>query len=439
MDTFQINRALAAGEVDEPGVLPKLEELSEERFVFRMDFGLARLPTETGVIIIRGARQYGKSTWLQRQIKETVRRFGPGTAFYLNGDELRNRADLIERIRALIPLFESKAPVRRLFIDEITAVIDWQKALKILLDAGEFRNVLLVTTGSKAGDLRHGAERLPGRKGKLGRSAYIFTPVSFVEFKRVCASDIPGEHLLPAYLISGGSPPACAALASTGRLPEYIFEMVRDWVYGEFAASGRSRAMLLGVMECLYRFACTPVGQSKLAREAGLANNTVAAGYIDLLADLMCVAPSFAWDSAKKRSNRRRPCKFHLTNMLFGTAWHPRKPRSPREYLSLPENKQGAILEWTVAQECWRRAAIRGDEIPESMNFWQGGDHELDFVLNPESFLEVKRGKTSPLDFAWFPASFPCGRLVVISDSRYETAQITGVTMEDFLLGVDPH
>ena len=35
--------------------------------------------------------------------------------------------------------------------------------------------------------------------------------------------------------------------------------------------------MLLGVLECLYRFAGTPSGQSKLAREAGLANNTVAA------------------------------------------------------------------------------------------------------------------------------------------------------------------
>jgi hypothetical protein len=32
-------------------------------------------------------------------------------------------------------------------------------------------------------------------------------------------------------------------------LPDYIIEMWRDWIYGEFAASGRSRAMLLGVLE----------------------------------------------------------------------------------------------------------------------------------------------------------------------------------------------
>ena len=103
MNTFEINKALAAGDVITSGVLPKLEELSEEPFVFQIDFGLSQLPEESGVILIRGARQYGKSTWLQEQIKATVQQFGPGTAFYLNGDELRDWAALIEQIRMLLP------------------------------------------------------------------------------------------------------------------------------------------------------------------------------------------------------------------------------------------------------------------------------------------------------------------------------------------------
>ena len=89
-----------------------------------------------------------------------------------------------------------------------------------------------------------------------------------------------------------------------------------------------------------------------------------------------------------------------------------------------------------MAQESWRRAAIRGDEIPETMNYWQGGNHELDFVVGPELFLEVKRGKTSPLDFAWFPAIFPGGHLTVISNSRFETDRVAGITMTDFLMEV---
>jgi hypothetical protein len=54
--------------------------------------------------------------------------FGPCSSFYLNGDE-------------------------------ISAVPDWQRALKRLVDAGELRNVLTCTTGSR-----------PGRAGSPGPS-----------------------------------------------------------------------------------------------------------------------------------------------------------------------------------------------------------------------------------------------------------------------------
>lgn len=434
MNTSEVNQELARGEVYREGVLPKLDELAGEKFVFQTDFGLSVLPEAPGVIMVRGARQYGKSTWLQAQIRQTVATHGPGSTFYVNGDEVRDGQALSEQIRWLLPLFSVKAPVRRLFIDEITAVRDWTKALKALLDSGELRHVLLVTTGSKAADLRHGTERLPGRKGKLARTAYIFTPLSFAEFKRVCASTLPAAHLLPAYLLAGGSPPACAAMAATGRLPDYVIEMVRDWIYGEFAAGGRSRAMLLGVLECLYRFAGTPAGQSMLAREAGLANNTVAAGYVEALSDLMCVATAFAWDADRKRSNRRRPCKFHMTNLLVSTAWHPSHLRTPDDYLNLPEATQGAMLEWAVAQENWRRSVLRGDEMPDVMHYWQGGQHELGFALGPNDFVEVKRGRTGPLDFAWFPKSFPDGHLTVVGANRFETDRVVGVTLEDYLL-----
>ncbi len=435
MNLFEVNQELVRGEITKPGVFPKLDDLAESPFVFNADFGLNTLPVEAGLIMVRGARQYGKSTWLQSQIQKTIQSFGSGSAFILNGDELRNGQALVEQIRTLLPMYSASAPVRRLFIDEITAIKDWIPALKAVLDAGELRRVLLVTTGSKAGDLRHGAERLPGRKGKLARTTYLFTPISFAEFKRVCASSMEESLLLPSYILSGGSPPACAEVAATGRLPDYLIEMVRDWIYGDFAAAGRSRPMLLGVMECLYRFAGTPVGQSKLAREAGLANNTVAAGYVEGLSDLMCMASSFAWDADHQRVNRRRPCKFHMTNLLVGMAWHPKHIRTPEDFLGLPEDMQAPLLEWAVAQECWRRAALRGDEIPEAMQYWQGGDHELDFVLGANEFLEVKRGRTSPLDFAWFPKSFPHGRLTVVGANRFETDQIVGVTLTDFLEG----
>lgn len=196
----------------------------------------------------------------------------------------------------------------------------------------ELNQVLVVTTGSKAVDLRRGAERLPGRKGRLDRTEYWFTPVSYVEYMRVCGGVFPPKDRLPAYLLSGGSPPALLSLIEQGRIAPYVVEIVRDWIYGELAAAGRSREMLLGVLEFLYRFGGNPVGYSKLARDAGMANNTVAAGYIEQLSDLLCVAPCFAWDESRRRINRKRPCKFHMINLLCATAWHPARMCIPSDF-----------------------------------------------------------------------------------------------------------
>lgn len=140
--------------------------------------------------------------------------------------------------------------------------------------------MLVVTTGSKSADLRHGSERLPGRRGRLARTTYLFTPISYAEFVRV-SGEVFGADAPIAWLLSGGSPVALAELTRTGRLPEYVLETTRDWVLGEVLSEGRSRASLQAVMSVLLRRGGTPVGQALLAREAGLANNTVASGYVD--------------------------------------------------------------------------------------------------------------------------------------------------------------
>ena len=433
MDAHQTNTALAVGRIDEPGLFPRLEALQAAPYRFKTRFGLDELPRQPGLILVRGARQYGKSTWLEEQIRQTLAEHGPGTAFYVNGDELRSVSDLIEAIRSLLPLFSPAAQLRRLFIDEITAIENWETGLKRLVDSGELRDVLVVTTGSKAADLRHGSERLPGRKGRLDRTAYLFAPVSFAEFRRVCGAAL-GTDTLAAYLLSGGSPLACGELAATRRLPEYTIEITRDWIYGEFAATGRKRAALLGVLECLHRFGGTPVGQAKLAREAGLANNTVAAGYIELLMDLLCVAAAHPWDPSKGRVNRRRPCKYHFTNTLVAVAWHPARLRTLDDFRALPGEERAKFVEWLVAQELWRRAAVRGEETPEQMAFWQASGHELDFVTSPQAAVEVKIGSTNPLEFAWFPRTFAKGRLTVIGQDRWAAGRLTGATLEQFLL-----
>ena len=42
------------------------------------------LPSQPGIITIRGARQIGKSTWLELQLNQTIEDYGLGSAFFLN-------------------------------------------------------------------------------------------------------------------------------------------------------------------------------------------------------------------------------------------------------------------------------------------------------------------------------------------------------------------
>lgn len=433
MDVSLVNKLLTSDLEHPESIFPRLVEVAKSRHVFLVDFGLKTLPLASGVLLVRGARQYGKSTWLEGQAVATFREFGPGSAYHLNGDEIGEARVLVDAIRALLPLYRQEAVVQRLFIDEITAISDWERALKVLADAGELQRILVVTSGSKATDLRQGGERLPGRKGKLDRTAYIFTPISYREFHRVCGAEL-GERTLSAYLLSGGSPVACSELAENGRLPEYVLEMTRDWVYGECALSGRSRASLLAVLDCVARHGTSPLSQAQLARDTGLANNTVAAGYLELLANLLSLASAFPWDASRRIRVLRRPAKHPFTNLLVAATWHPERPRSIEDIERLSPAARGSFWEWAVAQELWRRRAKRGEELPEIMAFWQSKEHEIDFVASADELLEVKAGSTSPHEFTWFARTFPLARLKVIGSHRFAAGAVSGVTMEDFLL-----
>ncbi len=433
MDVNTINGHLAAGTLADVGMFGHLQRLANSPFVFKHSFGLDVLPTEPGIIVVRGPRQYGKSTWLEQQIVATIQTFGAGTAFYLNGDFLADAEQLSRELEQLARIFNTDAPVKRIFIDEITAIKDWERILKRLVDNGTLDKILIITTGSDAFDLRRGVERLPGRKGKLAKTNYLFTPLSYRNFYDVCHSLLK-EKTLIAYILSGGSPIACTELASSGFLPDYVIQLVRDWIEGTFARDGRQRASLVNVLAGICRFGGTPVGQAKLAREANLANNTIAQAYIESLNDLGCVVPAFSYDAQRNNLILRKPCKYHFINLLAAATYYPSCLRRVADFEQLPPSEQGLWYEWIVAQELQRRSVLRQGEILAPLAFWQSKNHEIDFYDDKYGYIEVKRGSCTPFEFGWFSEQFKGQVLTVINQNTFSTPFVKGVTLEDFLL-----
>jgi len=428
-----MNELLARGEIDREDMWPRIVEMESKAAQFRFEFGLDKIPTTPGLITIRGPRQYGKSTWLDMNLRWSIQDFGKGSAYSLNGDEIPTSEDLIMEMENLHASYSKKAKVKRLFIDEITAVPDWEKAIKRLIDRGLFRDVLIITTGSKASDLRHGAERLPGRKGKLPRSEYIFLPISYREFKANTRGEL-GDKAWIAYLLTGGSPIACNDIYQFEHLPEYFIQLIRDWIIGETVASGRSRIFLTQHLQIIFKYGGAPVGFAKLAREGGLANNTVASGYVEQLSDLLSVLPSWPIETESHMMQMRKPCKYHFINLAAAVAFHPSGLRYVHEFEHLAPKIQSTFLEWLVAQELWRRSVLARVDNPEAIGFWASKDHEIDFVTPDGKFFEVKRGAANPLEFAWFPKIFPKEELTVICTTPFESKQVRGITVEQFLL-----
>ena len=202
---------------------------------------------------------------------------------------------------------------------------------------------------------------------------------------------------------------------------------------GECAASGRDRSSLLAVVEAVLRRGGTPVSQASLARDAGLANNTVAAGYLELLADLLFLGRSHAWDESRKIAVRRRPAKRPPVNLLAAVAFDRARLRSVDDFLALPDDEKGKWWEWLVAQEIWRRAARRGEPVPEDLLHWRTKEREIDFVVDPDLLVEVKRGEARALDYSWFPRSFPDARLRIVTRTPFAAGRIRGWTMADLL------
>ncbi len=433
MNVDQINALLLNGELDKKGLFPKIEILEKSKVQFEFDFGLPRLPSEAGILFIRGPRQFGKSTWLEMTLKQHIEKYGAGSGLYLNGDEIVNSDQLLVKLRELVNLFSPKAKHKVIFIDEITALKHWEKSLKILSDRNELSDILVVTTGSKATDLKRGQEKLPGRKGRLNRSDYLFLPISYSEFSKK-TKNLLGKNTLLSYLLTGGSPIACLEIAVNREIPEYVVTLTKDWVFGETALAGRDRSSLLSAFEVFYRFGGSPVGQTKLAKHAGLANNTVAAGYVDFLQNLVCVGTSNYWDIHKNRIDRKKPAKFHFINLLVALAFSQNRIRSVADFLALAPEAQGMWWEWLVAQEIHRRQALAFSDLPEYFYYWRNSEHEIDFVNFQNQFIEVKRGGSSALEFKWFPKLFPKKKLLVLNKKSFSSQYVTGIGFEEWLL-----
>ena len=150
----------------------------------------------TVVYTLRGPRQVGKTTLIKLQIQEFLsdRLISPWNIFYYSFDLIQTRSEMVEIIETYLRLCKKYRDTSKrtcLFLDEVSAIKEWQKGIKWIIDQNLLENCTVLATGSHAANIINAAERLPGRKGRIKDPHHrLLRPMTFSEFVRIQDKDI---------------------------------------------------------------------------------------------------------------------------------------------------------------------------------------------------------------------------------------------------------
>jgi predicted AAA+ superfamily ATPase len=179
---------------------------------------------EEVIYILRGPRRVGKTTLLKLRIKGLLEKgVPPENIFYFQCDAIENPKQLITVIDNYLTQQRREEEWAYLFIDEVSMLVDWQKAIKLLIDTGRFRKCTVILTGSHSIDLRKGSESLSGRRGKVERLKYaspdrILLSAKFSEYVETLEPKLSNE-LRELWLLSLKNRKAMFLELAQGRIP----------------------------------------------------------------------------------------------------------------------------------------------------------------------------------------------------------------------------
>ncbi|MEK6953703.1 MAG: ATP-binding protein [Candidatus Micrarchaeota archaeon] len=321
------------------------------------------IPDKEGVSILYGPRQVGKTTWIKLQIIEKLKKQEPEGILYLNAETVRDRFELIDFLKTA----DSINKLEFCYIDEITAISDWEVSIKALVDGGFFDGKQAILTGSSSINLLKKAERLPGRLSE-GRNKYRFYPLSFREVAELFGIRVksPREALanlrelnsvLYKYFIHGGFIRAINALEMNKRLDEDLFSVYSAWIDGELSKARKSPELATYLMDGIANSLTNDISWSALSKHA---SHPTVANYGETLKDMFVIG---YLEKAKRA--------------LFGN------PRNKKVYFSDP------FLYWL---SLFRGRKLNSAQVADLTSETMGKLAELSIFSNLSQYLDLRGG-----------------------------------------------
>ena len=378
------------------------------------------------VYTLRGPRQVGKTTLVKMIIEKLLKEgTNPKAIAYFTLDLVTNPEGIVEVFRGVKDLTPDLTGSRFFFLDEISSVPDWQKAIKYARDTGLAASDFLLLTGSSAADIRRGAERMPGRRGEKHGLDKLLLPLSFAEFaqarrvspysecRRLHLPDFLSEEAatvlksamlmnpdltraLGEYVTVGGFPRSVNELLGGAGVTKATMEMLWSLISGDVEKWHRDRRVALKIMERLSTSLGTSLSWRRIAQAAGVSDPSTAQSYVELLSEEFVLLVLYFLDMSRQSISPRKAKKVYFVDpLMHHLVCHLLHP--DRDLSQLVTRRLPALAEDVVALELFRameRDMVETFKMPTSLFYWRSShQREVDFLVRVDGDIipiEVK-------------------------------------------------
>lgn len=390
-------------------------DLKEKEYQWRPELLEKLKLIPNNIFTLRGPRQVGKTTLVKLLIKNLLEKVNEKAIFFWNCDELIDFRELSSLLREYLNFAEIHGIKEKfIFLDEISRVKNWQRAIKFLADSGELRNCCLLLTGSHTLDIKYGMGRLPGRTGKEGKDLMLL-PMSFSEFvnlikpdlnekiKKIKKFELSGINkiissvkvfdselkvLFSQYLITGGFPLVINEFLVNKKIPEYVYELYFKWVAGDIVKWGKQEKILIQLMKSVILKQSSAISWDSLAKDAEIKSHKTVSSYVETLEGMFVLVIAYFLELSKKVPDYNKNKKIYFLDPFIYHVFNQK--------IYFKENEiSPELIESVVITNLMR--------ISQGTFYWKG-KKEVDFLLRrgEEVFpIEIKyQNKIFKQDYA---------------------------------------
>lgn len=345
------------------------------------------------IFLIRGPRQVGKTTIIKMMIRRLLLDEGvkPNSVLYLSCEALTDFRDLLSMMTEFL---RGQKEGGYLFLDEVSFVPEWQRAVLALANEGLTQKATLVLTGSNARDLKESGERLPGRRGK-GKDLLIY-PLGIPEMMGLaCFAGKTFDECLEIYLETGGFPKAIADFVVQGFVSDTTYEVYRNWIISDASRYSLRQETLKQILYRVAETIGTRVTWPSLIENSPVRSHETALEYVEHLKDAFLCHLHYCYDPEKKGPAFQKARKIYFVDpLLYALAVCWREGiTNIAEWIKGEIQKQdlkGRLFEAVVVNHAARRWG-------EGVFFWYSTKEkrELDIVVRQQGKIHLYEVKLS--------------------------------------------